>query len=280
MLAAGAGTLPRGHFLFEPYLYDVIQYGSFDRKGIGSATPHSNGFGSLTYILYGLTDRFTAGVIPTAGFNTVSNGPSSSRIGVGDVSLVTQYRLAQYHKGSWIPTASINVQESLPTGQYDRLGDRPTDGFGNGDYATEVSLYTQTYFWMPNGRILRARLNASQTFSGKAFINGVSVYGTSPGFRGYAHPGNSFSLDIAQEYSVTENWVLAMDEYYRHGANTTVTGNNSVMNLGTNDTYALAPAVEYNWTPNVGVLLGVRLIPAGHNSSITITPVAAINIVR
>jgi len=65
MLAPSAATLPRGHFLIEPYLYDVI-------------ATHSNGFGSLTYVNYGLADRVTVGLIPTAGFNKVSNGPSSA----------------------------------------------------------------------------------------------------------------------------------------------------------------------------------------------------------
>src|ERR1700732_2983767 len=61
MLAPSAATLPRGHFLIEPYLYDGI-------------AAHSNGFGSLTYVNYGLLDRLTVGVIPTSGFDQVSHG--------------------------------------------------------------------------------------------------------------------------------------------------------------------------------------------------------------
>ena len=33
MLAPNASTLPRGHFLIEPYLYDVIAQGFYDRDG-------------------------------------------------------------------------------------------------------------------------------------------------------------------------------------------------------------------------------------------------------
>ena len=32
MLAPSAATLPRGHFLIEPYLYDVIVVGHYDRE--------------------------------------------------------------------------------------------------------------------------------------------------------------------------------------------------------------------------------------------------------
>jgi hypothetical protein len=47
MLAPSAATLPQGHFLIEPYLYDVIQQGEFDREGVKRKAAESNGFGSL-----------------------------------------------------------------------------------------------------------------------------------------------------------------------------------------------------------------------------------------
>src|SRR5215813_1358557 len=73
MLAPSAATLPRGHFLIEPYLYDVIVVGHYDRDGIRRSEPVSHGFGSLVYALYGLSDRLTVGVIPTAGYNTIAD---------------------------------------------------------------------------------------------------------------------------------------------------------------------------------------------------------------
>src|SRR5712691_5157033 len=179
MLAPSAASLPRGHFLIEPNLYDVI-------------AAHSNGFGSLTYVNFGLTDRVTVGLIPTAGFNQVSKGSSSSGVGVGDLTLQTQYRLMKFHEDSWIPTTSIAVQETLPTGKYDRLGGRPSDGIGGGAYTTTLALYSQTYFWLPNGRILRMRFNASQGFSNNVNVADVSVYGTEAGLPGHAKRGSSF----------------------------------------------------------------------------------------
>jgi hypothetical protein len=175
MLAPSAATLPRGHFLIEPYLYDVI-------------AAHSNGFGSLTYVNYGVTDRLTVGLVPTAGFNKLSTGPSSSGVGMGDLTLQTQYRLAKFDEGSWIPTISVAVQETLPTGKYDALGDRPSDGLGSGADTTTLALYSQTYLWLPNRRILRMRFNVTQSLSNQVNVEGVSVYGTAAGFRGHAKP--------------------------------------------------------------------------------------------
>jgi hypothetical protein len=278
LLAPSAATLPRGHLLIEPYLYDVI-------------AAHSHGFSSLTYLNYGLADRVTIGLIPFAGFNKVSNGPSSSGVRLGDLTSQAQYRLTQFHAGSWIPTTSVVVQETLPTGKCDRLGNRPSDGFGSGAYTTTLALYSQTYFWLPNGRILRMRFNVSEGFSNNVSVQDVSVYGTGAGFRGHAKPGSVFFANAAWEYSVTRSWVLALDVTYRHAGSTRVSGYNILdpnsvqnppsirLNSGTSDGFGFAPAIEYSWKPNLGVIFGTRVI-AGRNTATTITPAVAINFVH
>lgn len=274
MLAASAGTLPQGHFLVEPYLYDVI-------------SPRADGFGSLTYINYGLTDRLTIGMIPTFGFNRVSGGLDSSHVGIGDVSVQAQWRLTQFDPDSGLPTMSINVQESLPTGKYDRLGDRPSDGQGSGAHTTTLGLYMQTYFWMPNGRILRTRLDLADALSRSADIDDVSVYGTSQGFRGRAKPGDVQTADLAFEYSLTQSWVLALDLLYRHAENTRIVGRSTPdlsaddihVDTGPHTSFAIAPAIEYNWNANIGLLLGVRVIPRTRSASATTTPALALNMV-
>lgn len=279
MLAPSAATLPRGHFLIEPYLYDVM-------------ATHSNGFGSLTYVNYGLANRVTVGLIPTAGFNKVSDGPSSSGVGLGDLTLQTQYRLTKFHEGSWIPTSSFALQETLPTGKYDRLGNRQSDGLGSGAYTTTLALYSQTYFWLPNNRILRMRFNLSESLSNNVNVEDVSVYGTGEGFRGHAKPGSSSYVDASWEYSLTRKWVLALDATYRHNANTRAAGydipdsngtqnpSSIQLNSGSSEVFAFAPAIEYSWKPNLGVLVGTRVIPAAHNTHASITPAIAINFVH
>src|SRR5262245_34003997 len=291
MLAPSAATLPKGHFLIEPYVYDVIVVGHFDRDGVRSSAPASHGFGSLAYALYGLSDRLTVGLLPTAGYNTIADASSSSGVGIADLSLQGQYRLSQFHESSWVPTTSIVVEQTFPTGKYDRLGDRPTNGMGGGAYTTTLALYSQTYFWLPNGRILRARLDISGSFSSRVNVRDVSVYGTGEGFRGEARPGNSFFADGSFEYSLTRSWVLAVDLTYRHTANTRVSGYGAPVShdapnpppiefdLGSSDALGVAPAIEYSWKPNLGVLLGVRVIAAGRNTAATVTPAVAINIV-
>jgi hypothetical protein len=287
MLAPSGATLPHGHFLIEPYLYDVTVQGRYDHHGSRHSAPHSNGFGSLTYMLYGVTDKVTLGLIPVAGFNTASGGLNSSGVKLGDLTLQGQYRLTQFHEGRWIPTASVALQETLPTGKYDQLGNRPSDGMGSGAYTTTLAFYSQTYFWLPNRRILRLRFNVTQSFSKSVKVKDASVYGTATGFRGHAEPGASVFVDISLEYSLTRRWVLAMDATYRHNGNTTVTGYNLLdtpnpiqMNSGSSEAFGFAPAIEYSWKRNLGLLLGMRMIGPGRNTAASITPAVAINYVH
>jgi hypothetical protein len=287
VLAPSANTLPRGHILIEPYVYDVITQGFYDSSGTRRSAPHANEFGSLTYINYGLANKFTVGLIPTFGYNEVSQGLNSSSMGVGDLTVQAQYRLRLFHEGSWLPTTSVAVQEALPTGRYDQLGDRPSNGQGAGAYTTTLCFYTQTFFWMPNGRILRTRFNVTQAFSHSVNLEDVSVYGTTQGFRGHANPGAALFVDAAWEYSITRRWVLALDAVYRHQYNTPVNGYNLTdptqpisLNSGSSQAFGLAPAFEYNFNSKVGVILGTRIFPAGKNTTDSFTPVIAVNIVH
>jgi hypothetical protein len=65
ILAAGASTLPKGHTLVEPYMFNVMSRGRYDDDGTRRSGPRRHSYGSLTYLLYGLVDDFTVGVIPT-----------------------------------------------------------------------------------------------------------------------------------------------------------------------------------------------------------------------
>ena len=182
------------------------------------------------------------------------------------------------------------IGETFPTGKYDRL-DGTTDGaLGSGAYSTTLSLYSQTYLWMPNGRILRTRLDVSYSISRWASLHGESVYGTYPGFAGRVHPGRTFVGDVAFEYSVTRSWVLATDVNWEHDGNTRVEGGypqsltsvlplHGVRDSGSADLLYAAPAIEYNWSARMGVIAGMRVAVLGRNATATVTPVAAINMV-
>jgi hypothetical protein len=291
LLAASPATLPQGHFLVEPYVYDSAVDGRFDGTGARHRAARANDFGSQSYLLYGLTDTTTIGVIPRVGYNDLSQGQSSSAIGIGDLTAQAAYRLSRFLDGGWLPAMSVVLGETLPTGRYDRLGDRASDGLGAGAYTTTLSLYSQYFLWMPNGRLLRTRLDVSQSWSNEVHIRDTSVYGTPSGFRGYASPGDSLTIDSAWEYSVTRHWVTALDVIFVANGSTRVAGlypqqqNGGLMlasiqnAFGSSKSLGLAPAVEYNWTSNAGLIVGAKFVLTGRNTAAAVIPIAAVNLV-
>jgi len=293
MLAPNAATLPAGHALIEPYLFNEVTVGRLDTNGVHHSAPQEQELGSLTYILYGVTDLTTVGMLPRFGYNVPPGEPSSSGVGIGDLTLQAGYGVLQYRDGHYTPAVSLVVQETLPTGRYERL-ERASDGLGAGAYATTLAVYSQDYFWMPNGRILRARLDVTYALSSSVSVDDQSVYDTPYGFSGRAYPGDVFTADAAGEYSVTRNWVLALDVIYQHSDSTRVSGSLSGGSArsaagpaasvyqsatGSSSSLGFAPAIEYNFSSTVGVLLGVRIIEVGCNTVATITPAIALNMV-
>lgn len=288
MLAPSAATLPQGHMLVEPYLFDVMSDARFDGGGTRQRTAGEHDIGSLTYILYGLTDRVTAGMIPRLGYNEPAGAPNSSGVGFGDLTLQAGFGLTRFEEGHRTPAISLVLDETLPTGRYQSLT-RASDGFGAGAYTTALSVYSQDYLWMPNGRILRVRLDLTYSWSSSVGLRDVSVYGTPRGFSGRASPGDSFLADAAGEYSLTRNWVVALDVVYQHADDTIVRGSlippgapngaSFLAHSGSSYALQLAPAIEYNLNSRLGVLLGVRIVAAGRNTAASVTPAVAVNMV-
>jgi outer membrane putative beta-barrel porin/alpha-amylase len=284
LLAPSASTLPHGHFLIEPYVYDLIVYGHYDDAGAAERAAREHNYGSLTYVLYGVTDRLTVGAIPRFGLAHVVSGNGSSGAGVGDVTVQAQYRLALFEEGRRVPTISLTFGETFPTGKYDHLSPTASDALGSGAYTSILSAYSQYFFWMPNGRIVRTRLNLSYSRSSGVDIRDRSVYGTALGFHGTAQPGDSVVLDSAWEYSITRKWVAAFDIVYERDGRTLVDGM-TAQRTNVSDAFPssasliVAPAIEYNWSGKAGIIVGARIVPRGRNAAATFAPVVAINLV-
>jgi Putative MetA-pathway of phenol degradation len=267
ILAVSANGPGQGHVLAESYLYD-------------QAEDHSQSYRSFNYLLYGLSDHFTLGVIPVFGINKAEG--AHAQFGMSDLTFQAQYTLTDFDPKTPMPAIAVALRQSIATGKYDRLN-QVTEAFGAGSGATSLGLFTQDYFWLPNGRILRVRADALASVFATAHVEDASVFGTPSGFSGHARPGDAVSLDVSFEYSLTRGWVLATELLYDHGDADHVEGADAGrqlrFDLGSSDGFGFAPAVEYSWLPNWGVLLGARILPSGRNRPFSVTPAIALNVV-
>jgi hypothetical protein len=263
LLASNAETLPHGHFYTEPYFFDVISGGEHN--------PGSSGF-----YQYGLTDNWTVGVQPFFSWGTREFNRGAA---IGDFKLLSQVRLSHFTGEHRVPSVALVTNLVIPTGRHDRLG-ALKEGHGSGAFAPEIGVNMQQYFLLKNGRLLRGRINVLKDFPLRTDVTGRSVYGTDAGFRGHARPGSKTTLILGAEYSLTRVWVLAFDIEGDHWGQTEVTGRDASgallkrtspksWNIG------FAPAVEYNWSDRAGIIVGVWVVPKGHNTQSSVTPAIA-----
>jgi hypothetical protein len=82
-------------------------------------------------------------------------------------------------------------------------------------------------------------------------------------------------LDLGIEVSLTQRWVFANDIVYASSGRTKFHGHSGFLapgipapvGNGYSDNLSLAPAIEYNWTPDTGVIFGTLFSVYGRNSS-------------
>jgi len=179
-----------------------------------------------------------------------------------------------------VPSVALVTNLVLPTGKHDRLG-AVKNGHGSGSFAPEIGINVQQYFLLNNGRLLRGRINILKDFPLRTDVSGRSVYGTDAGFRGHARPGSKTTVILGAEYSLTREWVLAFDIERDQWDRTVVSGRDGsgavVRQVSAKSwNVGFAPAVEYNWSDRAGVIVGVWIVPKGHNTQSSVTPAIAI----
>ena len=101
--------------------------------------------------------------------------------------------------------------------------------------------------------------------------------------KGRIHPGASYASDFAIEYTLTQHWVPVMEVLYVHSTSSSFNGNPGFTPGGTaaaiggrgRDSVSLAPAIEYNFTANLGIIGGIWFSVTGpHPAKFTSTAIA------
>jgi hypothetical protein len=79
---------------------------------------------------------------------------------------------------------------------------------------------------------------------------------------------------------VTKRCVLGLDATLAHNGPTRVSGAGTPdREFGSSDAFARAPAIEYRWTSNLGILLAPGSCRGGINVAPSVTPAIALNAV-
>ena len=284
LLAPSAHILPGGYVNLQPYLFMTDNYGVYTNSGKFEHIPHHLfTLNPLVVGLVGITHWMEA-TFQVQGIYNSQDGHSS--INIGDLPIGLGFGL--FAEKPYTPALLISIQESFPTGKYQKLNPEKggVDATGSGSYVTKISLnMSKLVWWWMATHPMAFRLSLTYGLPSNVHVKGFNAYGGGYGTNGTVHPGQTFGLDFGYEFSFNQHWVAALDIVYNYGAKTTFSGypgvdkNNALASVGSpfNEQVSLAPAIEYNVNSNLGFIAGVWFSVWGRNSSSFVSGVVSVD---
>lgn len=285
LLAPSGHTIPRGHTNVEFYGLTVFNDGQFNSSGEVIKTPLYKSIIANPILSHGFTDWLDVQMSLPYVFNS-TQGRRYHRI--ADTAVAFGLQLLEQKQSTLKPDLRLSIQETIPTGRFDHLSPNllGTDATGLGSYQTVIALNFQHIKEVFQTHYLRTRLSLSRLYSSPVQVHGLNSYGGALDTQGNIQSGIENDVDLAFEYTLTQNWVAVMEGYLSQGKATRFNGILTVANLGSprinigNGEYheeALAPAVEYNFNEHIGVIGGVWFPVSGKNTAAYTTYVVALN---
>jgi hypothetical protein len=279
-LVSSAPPLPKGALNIEPYLINTQTVARYDAKGDRHDVDGATDDWQISVpIQYGATDRLTLAVTLNATYEPGRDGQWD--LAAGDTRLSASWLLAQGNDANK-PKLTLSMHQNLTTGQHDRLELRRAPGpTGSGADSTTFALDGQAYF-LPRSN-LRGRAGLAWRLPGaNAGLHGQSGYDTHAGFKGNAELGQGVVANLGAEYSINAQWALASDLVYEHESSTRVRGLAGTElvdeTLPSSWRLSIAPAAEYHWSDNAGMIFGALMSLDGRNTSAIVSPQVAVNL--
>ena len=279
LLCPSGHTIPYGHIDLEPYVFfanNIGFYGNHWHIHRFSEPQDSINFQYL--IQCGISEKFDFTFVPQLFYHYTGN---QNNIRYGDFACGIGYQLYTSRYDSWLPTTKIGFMQLFPSGEYDgldilKLG---TDVGGGGSYASNIKIVMTDLFYLGNHHFLSLRLSNSLTFFTNVKVHGANSYGGDDTTIGTVKPGWAYEIVLGSEFTLSRHWALALDIDFVTTAATTFEGT-TIASVGRDyrsDLLSFAPAIEYNFNANVGLIGGVWFTAYGRGSIDFTTGVIALN---
>jgi len=284
LLAPSGHVIPVGHINFEPYFFVNVDTGTYNSHWKSQSAPNFYNLATQLFTQVGIFNRVDFGFTPQFSWNHVSG---ASHWEFNDMPVVFDVQLLYDTPDTWAPAIKFSLRGTIPFGNYQKLNPqkKETDIGGSGNWNPGVGLTFSRLFHFSELHYLAARWAFIYTVPNAVYVKGYNAYGGGFGTRGKVYPGPSFFSDIGLEYSLSQNWALALDIVYAHNNHTRFKGRRGctdgmLNSVGgpSSESFSLAPAFEYNWSENYGLIAGVWFSIAGRNTAEFVNGVIAINI--
>lgn len=274
LLVPAAECNPKGDASWQPYLFVTNNFGEYDSHWQPQNTPNTWNVIPFVDVTYGLSSFMD--IEATASF-VYNYSQGSSAVRFTDWSLILGFQGLRDTLGTWEPNLRITLQQVFPFGQYDHLNPKKhgTDGSGSGAYQTAINFTFDKTFLYATDKYFRIRWSLGYFFPVPVHIQGLSVYGGAPGTDGKVFPGQTFLGYLSGEVQITQHWAFACDSEYlikrhdRFSGKPGTGGDGEKASVGNpfSVQISMAPAIEYSFSENFGLIGGVWFSVAGKNAS-------------
>lgn len=272
LLTPSAHTLDPGYLVIQPYIFVTDNYGKYNRRRHSEDIPKLIQVNPLFLAQTGIIKRWDISVVVQGVYSTQNHVHSG---GFSDTKVNMGFQLVP--EAPYTPAVKIGVAELFPTGKFENLDpdNNGLDGVGGGSYVTSVSVnFSKVIWWWIVKHPMNFRSSLQFSFPSKVHVENFNSYGGGFGTNGKVRPAKQFTGDVGIEYSITQQWVFAMDISYFYFGETRFSGTPGTTSSGlpatnTNsfgDQLSLAPAIEYNPSSKIGVLAGVWFSVYGRNT--------------
>ena len=284
LLSPSPAAPKQGLLAFEPYVLYTTNPGTFSpRGGLSPVATEGTALQTFTLIKYGITDNVSIELLPQSSWNFSSRGFDSGSE-FSDFPVELEYLVTRQDKRTGKPSITLSAGIVFPTGKYQNLYNG-FDGSGTGTYRMRVGALAQSLLFGESEHPVRIRAFAAGVIPlTSTSISGVSTYGTDAPFSGKGYIGGSGFVGASVEYSVTQKLVFATDVVYGFAASNVVIGreaNGTLANArsGPSANLQIAPAIEYSFNDNFGIIAGCAIAVEGQNTSQVVQPQIAFNFV-
>jgi hypothetical protein len=277
LLTPSPFTIPNGHSNVSPYLVVTDPKGKAETNSeYPDLIDRVSSINLLFFGQTGLSDRLDFTLVPNFAYNYSGNestwvfGDLYSELGI---QITRQGENAGY-------TTKFAIGEMFPTGTYQHLKPQKyqTDFSGTGSFSTFFKFCFGKRWFIYNQHYLAFRMEAGSILNTQVRVFGYNTYGGDETTKGRVFPGPVFPLLMGFEYNLTRNWALALDIATEYSLPVRFKGVTR-RSVGTGSTYSLsfAPAIEYNFSSDIGLIAGVWVAAYRHNLPYFINYVASLS---
>ena len=268
LIAPVGVALQNGHYSLQPYSFLYATTGLYNAhwKSVSIDNLYNETF--LLQIEVGLTSFMDFQLIPTGQYSW-SQGKSSTEF--SDLPFLLNFQLLQPDKYPSLPGIKLQITETFPTGNYNHLnpGKLGTDISGAGSWSTAPALVLYKVVHFGGVHYMSITGSLQYAYFAPVYVKGLNAYGGGRGTRGKVYPGNTTQAILSFEYTLTKNWALALDNVYTHEDRDRFRGkqgSGGPVGLPSSEQLSFAPAIEYNFNENWGIIAGSWFTAAGRNT--------------